>query len=231
MLDIFYPKHCPICLDVLPPGKSLICAPCVKKIRYVRGPVCFKCGQPIRDETAEYCYNCRRKPPAFDEGIAWGQYGSQALRRMMSQVKYHQNPQLLDYPCLSMAKRFEEKVRSWEAEALIPVPVHEKRLLERGYNQAEEIANRLAEVWKIPVDAHYLVRRENTAAQKTLQNTERLLNLNDAFAVNGPVRKYRSVILIDDIYTTGSTAGACAKQLKAAGIQKVYSAVLLTGRS
>lgn len=229
--DLLYPKHCPICLDVLPPGKTLICSPCRKKIRYVEDPVCFKCGQPISDETAEYCMNCRRKMPAFDEGIAWGQYSSEALRRMMSRVKYHADPQLLDYPCLDMALRFRDRVLGWKAEALIPVPVHEKRLLKRGYNQAEEIARRLSDVWEIPVDGSYLVRRANTIAQKNLQNTERMLNLKEAFEIHGPAGKYKSVIVIDDIYTTGSTANACAVQLKAAGVQKVFNAVLLTGRS
>ena len=231
ILDLLYPKHCPICRMVLPPGKTLICAPCREKIRYVTGPTCFKCGQPIQDETAEYCPNCRRNPPAFEEGIAWAQYSSEALRRMMAEVKYHQDPQLLDYPCLDMAERFLTKVKSWDAEALIPVPVHEKRFRERGYNQAEEIADRLSAAWGIPVDASYLVRSANTEAQKNLGNTDRLLNLNRAFSVNGPAGRYRSVIVIDDIYTTGSTAGACAKALKAAGVRKVYNAVLLTGRS
>ena len=103
--------------------------------------------------------------------------------------------------------------------------------MERIGDQAEEIADRLSAVWGIPVDASYLVRSANTEAQKNLRNTDRLLNLNRALSVNGPAGRYRSVIVIDDIYTTGSTASACAKALKAAGVRKVYNAVLLTGRS
>ena len=230
IIDWLYPKHCPVCLSVLPPGGTLICEECIPKIRRVSGPVCFKCGKPLSDETKEFCSDCARRMPPFASGIVYAEYSSKYVRRMLSEVKYRRNRQLLDYPCEDFARRSEETVKAWGAEALIPVPVHVSRLRERGYNQAEEIAERLGRIWKIPVDAHYLIRHEKTAAQKTLDDTARFMNLLHAFSVAGEEGCYRSVILVDDIYTTGSTLFACTKVLQEAGVPLVHTVVLAAGR-
>jgi len=222
MLDLLYPKRCPVCLGALPPGKQLICEGCVKKLRLVRDPVCYRCGKPLSDPDKEYCGNCGKRMPEFIRGIAWAEYSSRYIRRMLSEVKYHEDPQLLDYPCMDFGGRKRAEVRSWGAGALIPVPVHEKRLRERGYNQAEEIARRLSAEWDIPTDADWLFRKENTVAQKKLSDRERLLNLIDAFEIRGERSRYETVILVDDIYTTGSTAIACTRTLMKAGVKKVY---------
>lgn len=229
-IDILYPKHCPICLDALPPGKTLICEPCRKKIRYVGGAVCMKCGKPLSNELFEYCGNCEKRMPSFVRGIAWAEYASGAIRRMLSEVKYKDNPQLLDFPCLDFGERIQKDVREWHAEALIPVPVHLSRLKERGYNQAEEIANRLSKPLGLPVETSLLIRREKTRAQKELTETERRNNLAAAFFVPPSHRTYHTVVLVDDIYTTGNTAEACTRALLSAGISEVYLLVLAIGR-
>ncbi len=229
LLDILYPKHCPVCLDILPPGKKLICDPCRKKIAYVKEPYCLKCGRPMTQEWEEYCQNCKKRFPSFERGLVWAQYSSKAIRTMLSQVKYHEDPQLLDFPCLDFAERCKDMVAGFHAECLIPVPVHKSRLKERGYNQAEEIADRLGKVLHLPVDPSYLIREKKTAAQKTLNDYERILNLQKVFRVDGPRAKYETVILVDDILTTGATAEACTWVLKSAGVKKVYFMALAAG--
>ena len=109
------------------------------------------------------------------------------------------------------------------------MPVHKSRLKERGYNQAEEIADRLGQALNLPVDASFLVREKKTAAQKTLNDYERLLNLQKVFKAVGSYAKYENVILVDDILTTGATAEACTWVLKSAGIKKVYFLALAAG--
>lgn len=231
LTDLVYPKRCPVCLDPLPPGQRLICSPCEGKIRRVSGPVCYLCGRPVSEENEEYCRSCRRRKPSFVKCVAYAEYGSPAMRRMIAEVKYHGDCQLLDYPCRDFADRIRAEVRQWNAEALIPVPVHRERLLLRGYNQAEEIAKRLSKVLEIPVDGTYLLRVKKTAAQKELTDTERMTNLYDAFQLSGSPGRYRCVILVDDIYTTGSTLESCTRVLMRGGVRKVYGAVLLTGRN
>ena len=230
IIDLLYPKHCPVCLDALPPGDRLICAPCRQKIRYVKEPACYKCGKPLADETKEFCGSCAQKMPPFIRGVAYAEYGSKYIRRMLSEVKYHQDPQLLDFPCLDFAGRYRPMFERWNAEALIPVPVHRSRLKARGYNQAAEIARRMSDVLDIPVDETYLLRTGRTEAQKKLNDVERFMNLLNAFSVDGEPGRYRTVILVDDIYTTGSTLSACTKVLQNAGVPAVYTAVLAIGR-
>ena len=231
IIDIVYPKHCPVCLCALMPGKTLICEPCRKKLKTVVDPVCFKCGRPLRSALREYCPDCEKNPPAFISNTAWAEYGSFYIRRMLSEVKYHGNRQLLDYPCRDFASRLMPLVKRWQAEALIPVPIHKNRLRQRGYNQADEIAARLGKHLKLPVDSTSLVRRSETSAQKTLGRAERALNLLSAFSWQSVPRKYHSVILVDDIYTTGATLNACTGVLLRSGIEKVYSVCLSIGRS
>jgi len=228
--DLLWPKHCPVCLEALPPGGKLICPECIPKIRRISGAVCYRCGKRLAEENREYCKDCERRMPAFLQSIAWADYSSKYMRRMMAEVKYHGNRQLLDYPCREFGVKTAEKIAEWQPEALIPVPVHEKRRRIRGYNQAEEMADRLSDIWQIPVDAHYLFRTNETKAQKELSRDGRMMNLLQAFSVKGPKGKYKKVILIDDIYTTGSTLSACAHVLNQAGIPEVFGAVLCIGR-
>ena len=228
LLDLLYPRRCPVCLSALPPGKTLICPPCVKRIRYVVPPVCYKCGKPLSDETRELCRNCKKRLPSFEEGISWAEYTSDYTRRIMNEVKYHGDPHLLDFPCEDLLRRQGSHIRKWGAEALIPVPLHRKRLLERGYNQAEEIAARLSPGLGIPVDASLLLRKAETKAQKALTSEGRAMNLMGAFQASRP-SPYRRVILIDDIYTTGATAEACTRTLLRAGAEEVFFLSLAIG--
>lgn len=229
IIDLVYPKHCPVCLRALPPGKTLICPPCEKKIRRVRDPFCLKCGRPMDSKQREFCRQCERNMPAFIQNIAWAEYSSFYIRRMLYEVKYEGNRQLLDYPCLDFSKTLRPYLLRWKPEVLIPVPVHQNRLRERGYNQALEIAERLSESLHIPVDSDSLIRSSETAAQKNLGKSGRALNLLSAFSWKSP-KKYHSVLLLDDIYTTGATLNACTGVCRRAGIEKVYAACLSIGR-
>ena len=229
-IDLLYPKRCPVCFDALPAGNTLICPECRQKIRYVSGPTCYACGKPLSDDTREYCGNCEKKRPPFKKAVAYAEYGSKYMRRLLYEVKYRENCQLLDFPCLDFALRIKDCVSAWHAEALVPVPVHEKRKRERGYNQAEEIADRLSKALSIPVERSLLVRTENTKAQKELGAEARLANLRNAFSCAKKNTAYHTVILVDDIYTTGSTACACTEALLQSGIPEVYFLSLAIGR-
>lgn len=228
LLDLIYPRRCPVCLSALPPGKALICPECKGLIRYVVPPVCMKCGKPLSDEKREFCRNCEKRLPSFRAGISWAEYTSDYTRRMMNEVKYHGDPQLLNFPCEDLLRRQGNRMRRWDAEALIPVPLHRKRLLKRGYNQAEEIALRLGKGLGIPVDSTLLLRSAETKAQKALTSEGRALNLMGAFETSGPC-PYETVILVDDIYTTGATAEACTRALLSAGAETVYFISLAIG--
>ena len=226
IIDFLFPKHCPVCLRPLLPDGRLICPECRKRIPYIRSPFCLVCGAPVTEEEEMTCKNCK-SGRAFDRGVSWADYTDPAMRRMIARVKFHGEAQLLDFPSRDLAERKKELLLSLRPEALIPVPVSPVRLLSRGYNQAEEIAKRISEVLRLPVDTSCLLKQEGNGDQKTLSRVERKENLLKAFTATEAAARYRSVILVDDILTTGSTLDACALQLKRAGVKKVLVTSLL----
>ena len=121
-----------------------------------------------------------------------------------------------------MAVWFGEQVARWLPEVVIPIPLHPARRRKRGYNQAELLAKELGRLWKLPVDTKYLKRMQKTLPQKQLNDRERRENMKTAFKITENDVKYKSVLLIDDIYTTGSTMDAAARILKENGVRKVY---------
>ena len=118
-------------------------------------------------------------------------------------------------------------------DMLLPVPVHKKRLQQRGYNQAELIAKELGVHAKIPVVTDWLCRQENTLPQKELSAQERFQNLQGAFAVKEAelYTNINCVIIIDDIYTTGSTIEACSQVMRKIGVQNIYFLCLCSGQA
>lgn len=228
--EYLFPNRCPVCMDIAVPRGRLICDACREKLPFHDGPVCKKCGKPLDREEKEFCRDCIRYARSFVQGISLMPYQEEAVHRLMMQVKYQNARQLLDYPCQVMGRRYENMVKRWGVEALIPVPIHASKRRIRGFNQAEEIARRLGKVWGIPVDCTLLYRKKKTIPQKELNTEMRFRNLKDAFAVEAAGGEtYGTVMLVDDIYTTGSTMESCTRALLAGGVERVYLAVLASG--
>ena len=128
-----------------------------------------------------------------------------------------------------MRSRCGRMIRMWSPDVIIPVPIHISKYKERGFNQAGLIAQALGRAMQIPVDEEYLVRIVKTQPMKELSNRERIKNLQNAFQVREKVVRYRKVLIVDDIYTTGATFDACAAVLKDAGVSQVYGISLCVG--
>lgn len=197
----------------------------------------------------EYCPDCARHQRSFDEGVSLLNYNS-AARRSMAAIKYKNRREYLDFYAEAIWHRYGKWLEYRRADALVPVPVHPSRLRQRGFNQAEELAKRLSRRLGIPVANDLIIRLRKTAPQKELTPQERLKNLRQAFAVSGRYSKAavlggaeykgsrgknavipRSVILVDDIYTTGSTVEACTRVLKEAGVKHVYCVTICIGNA
>lgn len=233
VINLLYPRRCPVCGDIVSPEKILIHPSCISKLSPIKSPSCKKCGKEVIGERTEYCYDCSRHTRTFDWGMALLQY-NEAAKHSMAAVKYKNRREYLDFYAAAIDSRFRKNILRLQADALVPVPIHPSRRRQRGYNQAEELAARLSMLWGIPMDAGLLVRSKKTAPQRELNPAERLKNLQEAFTVNterlgGRMGIPGSVVLIDDIYTTGSTIEACTRALKAAGVQRVYFVVICIG--
>lgn len=227
-LDALYPRRCPVCDEIVMPKGALICPECFPKLSYIKGPTCKKCGKEVFGETIEYCYDCTRRHHSFEYGLALINYDDYA-KHSMSAIKYKNKRQYLDFYAEAICQRYGSRILGMNAQALIPVPVHPSRKRKRGFNQAELLAGRIGARLNIPVYPDVLLRNKKTAPQKELNPAERLKNLQQAFIPGFIPPGLTDVILVDDIYTTGSTVEACARVLLAAGIRRVYFLAICIG--
>ncbi|MCR5507234.1 MAG: ComF family protein [Lachnospiraceae bacterium] len=220
-----YPRRCPVCDDAVDlPGK-LICSGCAGGFKEVAEPYCLRCGRPLKNADAGTCTECRGRDRAFAGGRATYVYDDE-LKQSIYRFKYGGRREYADHYADAMAGKLGGWMLSLKPDALIPVPIHKSRLKERGYDQAVLIAERLGKKLDIPVRNDVLARSAKTRVQKELGAGERQNNLKKALKICSDVVKLKNVILIDDIYTTGSTMDAAASVLKDAGAGGIYFAVL-----
>lgn len=121
-------------------------------------------------------------------------------------------------------------IRQVHPQVIFPVPIHRKKKSVRGYNQAEVLAREISRGFSIPLRTDLVLRKKSTKAQKELSRKERKKNMERAFVVKKEAGMYRDILLVDDIYTTGSTANAIAGKLKAVGVKNVYVLTLCIGK-
>ena len=227
LLDLVYPRRCPVCDKAVKPFGSLICEECTKKIKYVKAPYCQKCGKELRDKRALFCHDCAHKEHKYDRGMALFSYPSVA--ESIYRFKYHGRQEYAAYYAQRMARVLGEKILSLHPDALVPVPIHSSKKVVRGYNQAEVLAKELGRILNIPVETKLIKRVRKTVPMKELPVGERQNNLKKAFKICHNDVKLITVVIIDDIYTTGSTIDAMACELRQAGIKHIYFATLAIG--
>lgn len=218
-LDLIFPRRCTICDAVLPLGQQEICRQCRKRIFYLDKNTCFKCGKPVK-ETEEYCYDCGHKQHWFRQGAALFPY--EFVRQSLYRYKYAGRQEYAEFYGKQMASFFREKKEYWKPDALVPVPLHKKKERKRGYNQAALLAKEISRFWNVPVMEDLVIRTKNTRPMKQIDGTERQNNLKKAFKIGRNDVKLNTIIVIDDIYTTGSTIDAIARICQDAGIKSIY---------
>ncbi len=228
VLDMVFPRHCPVCDGIIPFGGKLICRECEEKTLFVKEPRCVKCGRMLDSDRKEYCRDCLQVSHAFDRAVSVFIYND-ALQDAVFRFKYGGRQEYADFFAESIEKYLGREIRSFGAEALIPVPIHRDRLAKRGFNQAELIADRLGALMGIPAVKDLVVRTAATRPQKGLSREERRKNLKKAFKLTRNDVKLTKVIIIDDIYTTGSTVDELSLLLRRAGISEVYVVTVCSG--
>lgn len=227
ILQLFFPRRCPVCDDVVPMKEGLICDACRKKIQYIKEPKCRKCGKQLRSEETIFCLDCSSKSHLFDYGIAV--YDYQSMKESIYRFKYKGRCEYAKFYAKEIWDRYREEIERMEAEVLIPVPLHKSKLKHRGYNQAELIAKELSKLSGIPCNTKIVYRIRKTVPQKELDVDRRQNNLKKAFNIPSDVVKLNKTIVIDDIYTTGSTIDAVSGELRQRGIRNVYFITLCIG--
>ena len=226
-LSLLYPPRCLICRAL---GEAGLCARCLAQIAPVAPPFCRTCGHPLGTETA--CRNCAARRPAFTRTRSLGAYDGN-LRAAIHQFKYRDRPQLatpLGQALAASARTQAADLNGLRFDALLPVPMHPLRRRLRGYNQSERLTKIVAAELVLPHWNDALRRTRATRPQVGLEAAARRRNLQGAFAVSRPeLVAGKTLLLIDDVITTGSSLHECALVLKAAGAKAVFALTLAAG--
>jgi ComF family protein len=212
ILNLLFPVSCVICEgQVFERRWGAACPACWRKLTPLPSPFCAQCGAPAA-AIEGLCGRCRTGEHAFDFASSVLLF-TDTLREILHHLKYSDR--------VSLAKPLGRILRDYRegepfiATRVVPVPLHRSRLRERGFNQAELIARQTG----LPVDTKLLKRRTNTPSQTGLTRSQRQRNLSGAFEVCQTPPE--AVLVVDDVYTTGSTMNEIARTLKRAGTRRV----------
>lgn len=214
----FFPPLCHVCGDRVYDG-SIICGDCVESISPVLEPFCPVCGKS-RAEIVRV--RCCPKLTFFNMARSYAFY-SGTIETAVQRLKYNHKTGIAEPLAQFLTTYWLEKWQNLAVDMIIPVPLHSVRLRERGYNQSLLISEKLASNLSLPHYPQALKRIRNTKTQAFLNRRDRIENVRGAFrAVGGGLLCGKNVLLIDDVYTTGSTANACSEALQDVGCKHVY---------
>ncbi len=219
LMDFLFPRHCPVCDDVVTPFGQKICDDCRDKIKLNLPPFCLKCGKKLHS-TDKLCKDCRGKNTKYIRGRSLYEYKTSF--EGIFKMKYKGRAEFGDYYGQQMAVYLKGFIDEVKPDAIIPVPLHKTRENKRGYNQAFCIAKALGRANGIPVYKNYVKRIKPTLPLKMMTPAERQNNLKKAFIIDQNVVKLKTIIVVDDIYTTGSTIDGISSTLLKNGTTKVY---------
>ena len=221
--DLVYPRVCAGCGGRVGDATGHLCWDCQATLPFVRQPYCLHCGDPVegRVDEAFTCQWCDELNPAFDYARSVVRYRG-PVQRMIQEFKYHAAHQVAPDLVRLLVAGLQTAPEFGRLDALCCVPLHRAKQRQRGYNQAALLAQGLAKELGLPFLRRALVRTRATGTQTHLTANERVTNVHGAFAVRRPAAVAgRSLLLIDDVMTTGATVAEVSRVLKAAGTVKV----------
>lgn len=214
-VDLLFPPRCAGC------GQSgwRWCPQCAAAVRHPTEPLCQYCGVSLEGREL-VCADCKQTKPLYHALRSWSIYEG-PIRAALHKLKYRRDLGLGEALVPQLAEFLAQM--DWPVEMIVPVPLGKKRLAERGYNQVSLIARPLSAVLRIPYAAEALRRAQETRSQVGLSRRERQENVRNAFHAEERRVHGCSVLLMDDIATTGSTLSSCAEALYGAGARDVFA--------
>lgn len=224
VIDLVFPPRCPLCGGAIR-AQTGLCASCWSTLEIPGDPACRSCSRPMPDDAGPdaLCLPCLAAPPAHD-GIVAATLYNESSRKLVLGLKHGRKLALARLTGALLAARLPQLE---EGLLLVPVPLHRWRLWRRGYNQAAEIARELARRTPSRLVVDGLLRRKRTPSLGSLGKAARKRALQGAIAVNphksGLIRG-ASIVLVDDVLTSGATSDACVRALRRAGAERIVVA-------
>jgi len=224
-----FPSFCQLCGQLLlEPEEKVVCRLCLDQIDIHQGPVCRVCGRFLYqgNEPDSLCLECQNSLPPYELHRSLGTYAGR-LKEIIILLKYKGDEPLACSLSEHLYRHFGPQGMLTGIDLIVPVPLHRRKQRQRGFNQAELLARRLSKLTGSPLGLGILIKTRNTPSQVSLEARKRASNLKGAFAVRKAdlIRK-RIILLVDDVYTTGSTIKECALALKKAGAKEIRAVTL-----
>ncbi len=226
--DLVFPKSCLICgAKLVDQRKILFCDSCRENVSFIKPPYCSKCGKPFLHAAGDnhLCSVCLKSTWHFSkaQGILIYQ---EPVTKVIHNFKYNRSTSCLStFSALKNALPELDEISDFDW--IIPVPLHMKRLKQRGFNQAQVLASCFFPTEKHKINPHILERTSDTPLQTNLSGKDRRRNLRKAFSIrNGADIKRKKILLVDDVFTTGTTLNECAQTLRKAGAKDVQALTL-----
>jgi len=223
-LGFLYPECCQLCQKArATAAEGFVCAACREQVKQVERPYCHRCGLPYDgDLTTEFqCSNCRDVELHFSTARAAAVYAG-VVREVIHRYKYRRALWFEPFLAGLLVRAAVPALQGQKPACVVPVPLHPVKEREREFNQAARLGARLAEALQVPLNTNLLRRVSFTMTQTTLTRVQRAANMHGAFALQPGARvKGRTIVLVDDVLTTGATTSACARILRAAGAAEV----------
>ena len=229
LLNYFLPPFCLVCgVRISDEKNSFVCSDCFRAITLIGHPSCIRCGKPFLTAEGDdhVCGKCLHMRSNINSVKALGTYDG-TLRSLVHLIKYKQK-----FAAIAVVGHLLDCHTRWNDyvaahDIIVPVPLHKRRLKERGFNQAVLWGNIVGKKFHIPVAVNAVLRTRWTAPQVSLRGRERTNNVRNAFSVNTPsLLNNASVLLVDDVYTTGATMNECARMVKKAGASRIDGLVI-----
>lgn len=214
IFDFFIPRSCPSCKTILNPDEKYICNLCFNNIIIVPDE---KINEEFEKSFQKEKYvDDFFSPFIFDE--------DSPIRDLIHELKYRRKFMYGKFLGILVAKEFQKRKQHWNYNGIVSIPIHHSKKAARGYNQSDFIVKGISSVLKLPIYSNLIKRNRPTPSQTNLNRDERMQNISNAFSIKKNKKlKGKSIILVDDIITTGATTNEAAKVLKENGVEKIFA--------
>lgn len=226
MADLVYPPFCVSCkCPLFWQENKIICKECLDGLERIGLDSCWYCATPLGKYSSRQkeCNECRGRKHSFTRVVSACRYNDIA-RELIHAYKFNNCKSISPLLSELLYRKYMQEYSDIKFNYILPVPLHKRKQCERGYNQSALIAQQLAKMTGLTHSEAILSRVRYTTSQSLLNSTDRELNLSGAFDVNKPLNK-STLLLVDDVFTTGSTINECAHTLRRFGANRVYAIV------
>ncbi|RJP26239.1 MAG: ComF family protein [Candidatus Omnitrophota bacterium] len=224
LLDLIYPSTCIVCGVSVSSEKPPVCSNCLDRLEVIKEPICHRCGYPqdILFSSLGACRHCPAEKIHFHTARSILSYADTNVRVLIHGLKYHFLTRLADPLSEILLEGFKRDFGNAHFDAIAPVPLHKKRQREREFNQSTLLGKRISQFANLPIYEDLVTRIRKTVPQTSLDPMQRQTNVVGAFAAARPERiADLSFLVIDDVYTTGSTVNEVCATLKNNGAARV----------